>query len=69
MEENNMTVDEFIKKCDKYNYTFLLSNTIWWKLKIRHATYDGDYIWHEEGKPLEELLSNATLLIENRVLK
>jgi hypothetical protein len=61
-------VDEFIKLCEENNYTFLLSNTYCWGLKLKEASYDGDYVWYEKAGDydLEKLINKGTDFIKNR---
>ena len=65
-----MTVDKFIKICEEYNYTFLLSNTYCWGLKLKHSNQDSEYAWYEKmgDRDLQKLLECGVKYIKNRRL-
>lgn len=61
-----MTVDDFIKKCDEYNYTFKLSNIYCWNLQLKHASFDSEYAYIKNCRELSDLLNDGLKYMKHR---
>lgn len=60
-----MKVNKFIKFCEDNNYTFLLSSTMSWGLKLKHI-HDGDYTFYKTDGKLKPLLKKGIKYIKRR---
>lgn len=63
-----MKIDKFIKFCDDNNYTFLLSNTFCWGLKLKHKFLDCEYTFYKKDGKLKPLIKEGVKYIKDRDL-